>query len=289
MSALDGMKIAVTGAQGQLGWELCRQLDDAALPLDRNRLDLTDRAAVLDTLLALHPTAVVNAAAYTAVDRAEQEPEVAMRGNADAVEYLAEACRQLDCPLVQVSTDYAFGGDDRSGKPFVESDPVAPQGQYAKSKIEGEHRAAAWPKHFIVRTCGLYGQASPGRKANNFVETMLRLGRERDVLKIVTDQRCTPTYVVDLAEAIRFLLTTDKYGLYHVVNTGSCTWFEFAETIFRLANIKIRLEGITAAQYGAPAPRPGYSVLDTAKYQALGGPPLRDWQAALAAYLQSRA
>ncbi|MGD9645055.1 MAG: dTDP-4-dehydrorhamnose reductase [Pirellulales bacterium] len=282
------MKIAVTGAQGQLGWELCRQLGDQALPLDRGRLDVTDRAAVLETLRELRPTAVVNAAAYTAVDRAEQEPEVALRGNADAVEYLAEACRQLDCPLVQVSTDYAFGGDDRAGRPFTETDPIAPQGQYAKSKMEGERRAAAWGKHFIVRTCGLYGKAAPGRKPNNFVETMLRLGPERDVLKIVTDQRCTPTYVVDLAEAIRFLLSTDRFGLYHVVNSGSCTWFEFAETIFRLANIKVRLEPITAAQYGAPAPRPAYSVLDTSKYQALGGPPLRDWQSALAAYLQSR-
>ena len=282
------MKIAVTGAQGQLGFELCRQLGDRAVPLDHARVDITDRAAVLDTLAALRPTAVVNAAAYTAVDRAEQEPDVTRRVNADAVEYLAEACRQLDCPLVQVSTDYAFGGDDRTGRPFQETDAIAPQGEYAKSKIEGEYRAAAWHKHYIVRTCGLYGRAAPGRKPNNFVETMLRLGRERDALKIVTDQRCTPTYVVDLAEAIGFLLTTDKFGLYHVVNTGSSTWFEFAEMIFRLANIKIRLEPITAAQYGAPAPRPAYSVLDTSKYQGLGGPPLRDWPSALAAYLKSR-
>lgn len=282
------MKIAVTGAGGQLGWELCRQLRDRALPLDRQRLDVTDRDAVVGLLVEARPSAIINCAAYTAVDKAEQEVAAARRANADAVGYLVEACRQIDCPLVQVSTDYLFGSPSESRQPRQEDDPLFAQGMYARTKQEGEQLARQWTKHFIVRTCGLYGRAAPGKKPNNFVETMLRLARDRDALRIVDDQYCTPTYVPHLARAILFLLTTDAYGTYHVTNTGGVNWHGFAAEIFRQAGKAMRLDRITTAEYNAPAPRPSFSVLDTRKYHALGGPAMPDWKDALAEYLAAR-
>lgn len=287
------MKIAVTGAGGQLGYELCQQLGLAALPLDREKVDLGNRDALFQLICAERPDAVINAGAYTAVDRAEQEPDAARLINELAVGTLANACRELDIPLLQVSTDYVFGDHYDQRVPHREDEPVLAQGVYAQTKLAGERRAAQWSKHFIVRTCGLYGRTAPGKKPNNFVETMLRLGAERDSLKIVDDQYCTPSYVPHLARAILFLIGTKNYGTYHVVNTGSTNWFGFAQEIFRLSNNPIRLEPITSAQYAAalktpPSPRPSYSVLDTAKYHALHGPPMPSWQAALAEYLAAR-
>jgi len=278
------MKVAVTGAQGQLGSELLRQLGPEAIGLDLPEFDLTDRTRLLDTLQTLRPEAVINTAAYTQVDKAEDDVAVCRAVNATGVAYLAEACRRLDCPLVQVSTDYVFGRDQTRSTPYRETDAPGPLGVYGQTKLEGEQHAAAWPKHYIVRTCGLYGQLGP-RTPGNFVMTMLRLGRERDHLRIVNDQHCTPSYVPHVARAIRFLLGTGRYGLYHLVNTGQTTWYDLAVELFRLANLSVHLEPITASQYGAKAPRPAYSVLDTAKYHALPGcavmPP---WEDALAEF-----
>lgn len=280
------MTIAVTGAQGQLGMELCRQIGAEAVGLDLPEFDLTDRTRVLDMLQAIRPTAVINTAAYTRVDRAEEDAELCRAVNATGVAHLAEACRQLDCVLVEISTDYVFGRDVARSTPYRETDPPDPLGVYGQTKLEGEQQAAGWQRHFVVRTCGLYGQLGP-RTPGNFVATMLRLGRERDRLRIVRDQHCTPSYVPHVARAVRFLLGTTQYGLYHVVNTGETTWYDFAAEIFRLAGLAVHLEPITTAEYGAPAPRPIYSLLDTTKYHALpGGPAMPSWQAALAEYLQ---
>ena len=282
------MNIAVTGAQGQLGGELCRQLGAGAVGLDLPELDLTDRDGVLRQLLQIHPAAVVNTAAYTQVDKAEEDAPQCRAVNAEGVAHLVEACRRLDCPLVQISTDYVFGADADRSTPYRETDPPGPQGVYAHSKLEGERRAAGWARHFIVRTCGLYGRPGP-RSPGNFVETMLRLGRERDRLRVVDDQHCTPSYVPHVARAIRFLLGSGAYGTYHVVNSGQTTWYGLASEIFRLAGLPVVLEPISTAEYGAAAPRPGYSVLDTAKYHALPDcPVMPTWQAALAEHLSSR-
>lgn len=280
--------IVVTGALGQLGSELCRQIGSEAVGVDLPQLDLTDRPAVLEWLDGIRPTAVINTAAYTRVDQAQSEPDRCRSVNADAVAHLADACRRLDAVLVQISTDYVFGGDVARQVPYRETDAPAPQGVYARTKLEGERRAADCQRHFIVRTCGLYGRPGP-RSPGNFVETMLRLAGERDHLRVVDDQCCTPSYTAHIARAIRFLLSTREYGIYHVVNSGATTWYRFAETLFRTAGIPIALEPITTAQYGLPAPRPSYSVLDTAKYRALPGhAALPDWQQALADYLSAR-
>lgn len=278
------MQIAVIGRNGQLGWELCRQLGDRALGLTRAELDITNPAEIQRVLDVCRPAAVINTAAYTKVDLAESEPEQCQLVNATAVGYLAEICQRLECPLVQVSSDYVFGAAGMRDRPYVETDPPGPQGQYARSKLAGEEQAATAPRHLIVRTCGLYG-FRPTQSSANFVDTMLRLGRQRPELKIVDDQHCTPSYVVHVAQAILFLLDSEATGTFHVVNTGATTWFDFASEIFRQAGINVRLQRITTAQYGAPAPRPPYSVLDTSKYHALGGPSMPTWQEALAEYL----
>lgn len=283
------MNIAVTGAGGQLGGELCRRLGERALPLDVPRFDLTDAEGVLQTLVDLRPGAVINTAAYTLVDRAEQDADRCRRINADGVAHLAEACRRLDVPLVQISTDYVFGSDLNRTTPYREDDTPGPLGVYAQSKREGEVQAAAWPQHVIVRTCGLYGRRGPQTSASNFVDTMLRLGREGKPLRIVDDQQCTPSYVPHVAAAILFLLEARRFGTYHVVNRGATTWYGFASEIFRLSGLQVPMERITTAQYGAPAPRPLYAVLDTSKYHALGGPAMPRWQDALAEYLRAAA
>ena len=282
------MRIAVTGAYGQLGGELCRQLGAAAIPLDIDTLDLTDGPSVTERMLALRPEVIVNCAAYTQVDKAESEPERCRAVNAVAVEYLAQACGRLDCPLVQISTDYVFGAGATAPRPWREDDPPSPQGVYARTKLEGEQAAARHPKHLIVRTCGLYAHPSDSR-AMNFVRTMLRLGATRPELRIVADQHCTPTYVPHLARAIAFLVgatggRSAPWGTYHVTNTGQTTWFDFAAEIFRQAGIEVSLRPITTAEYGAPASRPSYSVLDTTAYHRLGGPAMADWKAALAEF-----
>jgi dTDP-4-dehydrorhamnose reductase len=281
------MRIVVTGAYGQLGGELCRQLGDAAIPLDVDTLDLTDGAAVVERLTAIGPEAVVNCAAYTAVDKAEAEPDKCRAVNALAVAHLARACGRLACPLVQISTDYVFGAVTPSPRPWREDDPCQPQDVYARTKLEGEQAAAQHEKHLIVRTCGLYARRSDPRAAN-FVKTMLRLGASRPELRVVNDQHCTPTFVPHLARAIRFLLdaggTRAPWGIYHVTNTGEATWCEFATEIFRQAQMNVAIRPITTAEYGAPAARPSYSVLDTSAYHRLGGPPMPDWKAALAEY-----
>jgi len=278
------MTIAVTGAYGQLGGELCRRLGPAAIPLDIDTLDLTDGPATVERMAALKPEAIINCAAYTLVDKAESEPEKCRAVNAAAVEPLARACGRLDCPLVQISTDYVFGGVPSAPRPWREDDPCQPQGVYARTKLEGEQAAAKLPKHLIVRTCGLYARPSDPRAAN-FVKTMLRLGAARHELRIVDDQRCTPTFVPHLARAILFLLGTGgkpaPWGAYHATNTGEATWREFATEIFRQAGMQVDIRPITTAEYGAPAARPSYSVLDTSAYHRLGGPEMPDWRAAL--------
>jgi dTDP-4-dehydrorhamnose reductase len=282
------MQIAVTGAYGQLGGELCRQLGPEAIPLDIDTLDLTDGQAVVDRMLALKPSAVIHCAAYTQVDKAEAEPEKCRAVNATAVEHLAAACERLDCPLLQISTDYVFGAETSPGRPWREEDPTCPRGVYARTKHEGELAAARYAKHWIVRTCGLYARPTD-EKGVNFVRTMLRLGSQRPELRIVADQHCTPTYVPHLAKAIIFMVGGSKgrtvpWGTYHVTNTGETTWFDFASEIFRLADMTVKLTRITTAEYGAPAARPSYSVLDTTAYHRLGGPAMADWKSALREY-----
>jgi dTDP-4-dehydrorhamnose reductase len=282
------MRIALIGAAGQLGTALTKRLEGEIIPLGRDALDIADANCVTEALTSSRPELVINAAAYNFVDRAENESDRAFAVNALGPRHLAESCAALDVPLVHVSTDYVFGEDAGRRIPYTESKVPGPLSEYARSKLAGENFVRDLsPKHFVVRTCGLYGRASsPGK--GNFVETMLRLGKERGAVSVVDDQWCTPTSAADLADAIAGLVTTNKYGLYHATNAGSTTWCGFATEIFRQADLGVEVQPITTADFGARAARPAYSVLDSSKLAATIGRSMRPWQEALADYVRSR-
>ena len=282
------MRIALIGAGGQLGTALTGRLEGQIVSLGRNVLDLADADRVHDVLAAAAPDLVINAAAYNFVDRAEDEREQAYAINARGPQVLATSCAALDVPLVHVSTDYVFGGEGQRAAPYVETDAPGPVNQYGHNKLAGEKFVqTACPKHYILRTCGLYGRAISAGKGN-FVETMLRLGRERGAVSVVDDQWCTPTSASDLAGWIAELVATGEYGLYHATNSGSTTWCGLAREIFRIAGMQVELKPITTAQFGAKARRPGYSVLDCSKLETALGHSLRPWEEALAEYLKGR-
>jgi dTDP-4-dehydrorhamnose reductase len=283
------VKYAVLGAAGQLGRDLCPRLRGEVVPLTRAEADLARPELLREALERVRPDVVVNCAAYNFVDRAENEAEAAFAVNAWGVRALAHTCRDLDCKLLHFSTDYVFGLDDGRRLPYAEHDAPGPLSVYGLSKLTGEYLVRSiCPKHFVVRTCGLYGVWGSGGKGGNFVETMLRLAGQGKPLRVVADQVCTPSYTVDVAKAAALLVETDVYGLYHLTNTGSCSWYEFAGAIFQLARVQADLSPITSREYGAAARRPSYSVLATEAYARLALPAPPSWRDALAAYLQER-
>lgn len=283
------MRIAVLGAAGQLGRDLVPRLAGEAVPLARADLDLARPDTIAPTLDRVRPAVLVNCAAYNFVDKAEAEPDAAVAVNAWGVRELARACRAAGTKLVHVSTDYVFGLDSARTTPLTEDDPPGPVSVYGLSKLAGEYVArAADPANLVVRTCGLYGVWGSGGKGGNFVETMLRVAGQGKPLRVVHDQRCTPTYTADLADAVAGLIRVGASGLYHVTSGGDCSWYEFASEIFRQSGVTADLTPITSAEFGAAARRPGYSVLSNARLTATGVPVPRPWPEALAAYLAER-
>ena len=283
------MKYALLGAGGQLGRDLQPRLPGEVVAWTRQEADLTRTAELRAALEALRPDVVVNCAAYNLVDRAESDPAAAFAVNAWGVRDLALACRDLGCVLLHFSTDYVFGLDETRRQPWSETDAPGPVSVYGLSKLCGEYLVRSLcPRHFVVRTCGLYGVWGAGGKGGNFVETMLRRAAEGKPLRVVNDQTCTPTYTADLAAAAAALTATPHYGLYHLTQAGSCSWYDFARAIFETAGVQADLAPITSREFGAAARRPGYSVLSGTAYERLGLPPMRPWQEALAAYLDER-
>jgi len=283
------MKFAVIGAAGQLGRDLCPRLTGEVLPLDRTGADLTNAAMLRATLGEERPDVVVNCAAYNFVDKAESEPDAAFAVNAWGVRQLARICRELDCALVHFSSDYVFGLDARRSTPYRVSDAPGPLSVYAMSKLAGEYSVRAeCPKHFVIRTCGLYGVWGSGGKGGNFVETMLRIAGQGKPLRVVNDQHCTPSYTADVAVATANLIATGKYGLYHVTNAGATTWYELAKAAFEVAGVKADLTPIPTSDYPTPARRPLYSVLALDALAEAGVPTPRPWRDAVAAYLRER-
>lgn len=280
------MRIALLGVHGQLGAALANSLSVTVIPLTSADVDVSDSAQVAAALDAAGPDLVVNASAYNFVDKAEDEPARAYAVNALGPRNLADWCARHEAPLVHVSSDYVFGLDAARQTPYVETDLPGPLGAYAVSKLAGEAFVRSLcPRHYIFRTCGLYGEARSAGKGN-FVKTMLRLGKERGAVSVVDDQWCTPTSAVDLAGAIARLIATDQYGLFHATNSGETTWYRLAVEIFRLANLNVEVRPVTTAEYPTKARRPPYSVLDSSKLSVAIGVPLPAWQDALASYVR---
>jgi dTDP-4-dehydrorhamnose reductase len=285
------MRIAVLGAAGQLGRELLRVLPRATtIPLTRADVDLAaEPARVRDRLAAAAPAVVVNAAADNRVDAAEADPRPAVAVNALAPGVLARACADLGAWCVQVSTDYVFDG--RARRPYAEDDAPNPLGAYARSKLAGELlvRTLA-PRHAVVRVAGLYAAGGSRGKGGSFVDRVLERARRGEPLRIVDDQVTAPTWARDVAGTLARLLPRLVRGelpggIFHVTNAGECSWYDFARAALALAGLTAPIEPIATATFGAPAPRPAYSVLANTRLAAAGEPPLRDWRAALAAYL----
>ena len=264
---------------------LCRLLGPSAAALPRSSLDIADPAAVRAVIGRLRPRAVINCAAWTAVDKAETEPAACRAANEHAVAALAEACRGVDAILVQISSDYVFGADTARKIPYGEDDATGPLGEYGASKLAGEVAARGWERHQVVRTCGLYsaGESGPVR-GRNFADTMLVLARDRPEVRVVADQFCTPSYVPHVAAAIVALLEDGTPGTYHATNAGGTCWHEFATELFHQAGLPTVVTAITSAEYPSPVARPPYSILDTAKL-AGRGITLPDWRQGIADYL----
>ncbi len=282
------MKIALLGADGQLGHDLEPALQaHEIIPLTRRDMDVADFDRTRRVLMDLSPHVILNTTAYHRVDDCENQPELAFQVNALAVLNLVRIANDSDAVLLHISTDYVFDGNTR--EPYTESSQPLPLSVYATSKLSGEFlvRAAA-QKYFLIRTCGLYGVAGSHGKGGNFVETMIAKAKRLEPIRVVDDQVVTPTYTVDLAHQIALILSTTHYGLYHVTNEGCCTWYEFAKAIFEISGIDADLSPTTSALYKTPAIRPRYSVLENARLKQLGLNEMRHWREALAAYLEEK-
>ena len=280
------MKIALLGANGQLGQDLERELQThEVIRFTRKDFDVTDHAATRAALMDVRAEVVLNTTAYHRVDDCESHPELAYGVNALTVLNLIRAANELKAVLVHISTDYVFDGKSRV--PYTEKSEPSPLSVYGNSKLAGELlvRTTA-KKYFLIRSGGLYGKAGSQGKGGNFVETMLAKARRGESIQVVDDQVVTPTYTADLARQIATVLPAEHFGLFHMTNEGSCTWYEFARAIFELKGMDVDLSPTTSESYNAPAIRPKYSVLENARLKDLGLNQMRHWRDALAAYLK---
>lgn len=284
------MVVLVTGSSGQLGEAL--QFIAPNYPevkfifCDSKELDITQKDNCLEVFKKHNPNYCINAAAYTAVDKAESEPEKAHLINVIGAKNLAEVCKEFDSTLLHISTDFVFDGNYENLSPraqsrgYNEEDIPNPTGVYGQTKLDGEKAIQqTWEKHFIIRTSWVYSQFG-----NNFMKTMLRLASERDTISVVNDQIGTPTNAVDLAEVLVKIILTDNqqpttanYGIYNFSNEGQCSWYDFAKEIFRVNNISINLQAIPTTSYPTPAKRPSFSVLDKTKIKKIFGIEINNW------------
>jgi dTDP-4-dehydrorhamnose reductase len=285
------MKVLVTGASGQLGTDLCEVLRDSErIPLTHKDIEISDMDSVKQTFDKYKPDIIVNTAAYVRVDDCEDEKDKAFQMNALGARNVAVVAQEFGAKLVHLSTDYVFGGEtELRTTPYTEFDTPVPLSIYGKSKLAGENHVRHFClRHIIVRASALFGVAGSSGKGGNFVETMLRLARERNELRVVNDQVFSPTYTRDLARKIDLLLDTEDYGIFHITNKGACSWYEFTVEILKLAGIETPVIPITSDQYPQKAQRPRYSVLDNYHLRLLDMDDMRPWQEALKDYLVAK-
>ena len=276
-------KILITGANGQLGTELRHLLDERGIEYaarDAKDMDITDRQTVDEQLNQLKPEVIYHCAAYTAVDKAEDEgKEINWKVNEDGTRNLAEAAAKIGAKLVYLSTDYVFDGQGETE--WKEYDERHPLNVYGQTKYEGELIVESLPKHFIVRIAWVFGI-----NGNNFIKTMLRLGKERGAVCVVDDQIGSPTYTYDLSKLVVDMIQTDKYGIYHATNEGLCSWYEFACEIFKQAGMSVEVTPVDSNAFPAKAKRPNNSRMSKAMLDKNGFGRLPTWQDALSRYLK---
>jgi dTDP-4-dehydrorhamnose reductase len=276
------MKVLITGCRGQLGTELIRQLGkekNELIETDVHNLDITDQKQIFELVKSNKPEIIINCAAYTDVDACESNEADAFRVNAIGPQNLSTAAYSIGAKMVQISTDYVFDGSGNI--PKREYDITNPRSVYGNSKELGERLVRQTnPKHFIFRTAWLYGDG------NNFVRTMLKLSKERTELSVVNDQIGSPTSTVDLSRCIIALMTTESFGTYHATCEGQCSWYDFANKIFELKGINIKVNPISSEELDRPAQRPKFSVMDNFMLKLIGLNSFRNWEEALQEYLK---
>ena len=278
------MNVLVTGVNGQLGYDVVKELEKRGhqpIGVDREEMDLTYTEQIKECIENVNPEAIIHCAAYTAVDNAEDEEELCTRINAIATKDIAECAKLLDIPMIYISTDYVFDGtkDDE----YTEEDTPNPINVYGKTKYEGEvYVQDILEKYYIVRISWVFGE-----NGNNFINTMLRLAKERDSLNVINDQVGSPTYTKDLARLLVDMIETDKYGIYHATNEGYCTWYEFAKEIFHVSDTNVEVNPILTLDYPTKAKRPMNSKMNKDKLNINAFIKLRAWKDALRDYIET--
>ncbi len=278
----DKVNVLVTGVTGQLGYDVCRELERRNIDYwgtSSIDFDITDKEKTKSFIQQYNPTAVIHCSAYTAVDKAEEEPEKCFAVNEAGTRHVAEACKELHCKMLYISTDYVFLGIGE--QPYEVHDKTAPQNTYGKSKLAGEKIVKELlDKYFIVRISWVFGI-----NGNNFVKTMLRIGEDKEEINVVADQVGSPTYTADLATLLCDIIMSEKYGVYHATNEGFCSWAEFAEEIFKAAGCKTKVNPISAKEYPAKAVRPENSRMSKVTLEENGFKKLPAWQDAVKRFL----
>lgn len=279
------MKVLVTGVKGQLGFDVCKELDRRKIEnkgIDREDCDITDEKAVYDYIKNYAPDVVVHCAAYTAVDKAEDEKEICYNVNVKGTEYIARACKEIDAKMVYISTDYVFEGT--GDKAYEVQDNTAPDNTYGITKYQGEEAVRKiLSKYFIIRISWVFGI-----NGNNFINTMMKLGETHSELNVVADQIGSPTYTYDTAPLICDMIATEKYGTYHATNEGYCSWADLAEYIFSVTGQKVLVHHIKSEEYPTKASRPKNSRLSKASLDNAGFKRLPDWQDAVKRYINEK-
>ncbi|MFF2594193.1 dTDP-4-dehydrorhamnose reductase [Priestia megaterium] len=277
-------KVLITGANGQLGKELVELFTEKGFEVygfGREKMDITNQPQVQEMISTLKPNIVLHSAAHTQVDLAESEPEQAFLINAYGTRNVAVAAEAVGAKLVYVSTDYVFDGT--TNEPYNEFSPTSPLGVYGRSKLAGEQFVRDFhSKFFIVRTSWVYG-----KHGANFVKTMLKMGEDRKEISVVADQKGCPTYTLDLANSILEFIRTEKYGIYHVSNSGSCSWYEFAKAIFDITGMDVDVKPCSSQDFPRPAARPKYSVLEHQAVKMNSFRQMNHWEKSLASFLSS--
>jgi dTDP-4-dehydrorhamnose reductase len=280
------MKIVIIGATGQLGQDVMKEFGQAAIGLSHEEIEVADPASAKKAIHLLKPDWVINTAAYHRVDECEDHPDLADAVNVAGAENVARSAAEIGAGVVFFSTDYVFDGKNRDpGQPYEEHDQARPLSVYGSSKLAGERRVIAVnPRHLVIRTCGLFG-VHTSRKGWTFPDLILKKARAGETNRVVNDQVVSPTFTTDLAVKAKELILQEARGLFHLTNSGECSWFEFARQTLDFSDQSANLESIQTTQLDRRAPRPAYSALKSRRLAEMGIQPLRPWQEALKDYL----